>query len=400
MSHRGDDSDTSFHRKSFAQAEDRSNQPLRRPRVQSSSDDSQQPFKSVLQRHSRGNVGGQFASPARANPLLKASVLSPDAAEFVPKAPINPPIKPFSMQDRLKKHNLSDKYNNQQNPTEDVPIDNLLIENGVQNMQINEGIKSIVETLETFVINLIRDPGLYHKVQETFISFLNPYLFDPQNNIMIISDTASMLFLHAVDNPNFRYSGARLCITIAERSPEFQANLLLLCDRDINLQTQNMKGLLLFIAELYMNKADDSAIYGNMLFSGFDVLLSTMTEDNVVAACQVIKLTGRKFSADFPSNLDDILHRLEEIKQSMRNNIQSLIESVRKNCELQMEETPPMSGSQEFTIPGMDETNTLPILIGKEGIEVGPDDEFCSGDDDSDLEEMYAQYEEFLKLPK
>lgn len=375
--------------------------------MQSSSDESPQPCKSVLQRLSRGNLGGQFASPARAEPQLNKFVLSPDAAEFVPKAPINtpmlnPPLKVFSMQDRLKKHNLSDRYNSQhnQNSTEDIPIDNTLIENGVQNMQINEGVKSIVETLETFVINLIRDPGLYHKVQETFISFLNPYIFDPQNNIMIISDTASMLFLHAVDNPNFRYSGARLCITIAERSPEFQANLLLLCDRDINCHTQNIKGLLLFIAELYMNKMDDSTIYGNMLFSGFDVLLSTMTEDNVVAACQVIKLTGSKFSVDFPSNLDEILQRLEQIKASMRNNIQSLIESVRKNCELQMDETPMSDSQQDFTIPGMDETNTLPILIGKEGIEVGPEDEFCSGDDDSDLEEMYSQYEEFLKLPK
>lgn len=405
----GDESDNSFPKRSV---EDTQNtwQPLRKPRVHpthSSDDSTESPkVKSVLQmKKNRANSAGNTVSAGAFFKVEKAVqarsnfVLRPEAEEFIPKVSASViTLKTSSVQDRLKKENLSDKY--KRNSLEESNFTDNSLANGLQNIQINDEVRSIVETLENFVFNLSRDPGLYYKVEETFMSFLNPYFNDPQNNIMVISDTASMLFMHSVANPNFRYSGAKLCITIAEYSPEFQANLLLLCEKDVNCNTENIKGLLLFIAELYMNKKQNSKMYGNMLVGGFEVLLSVQTEDNVVATCQVLKLTGSKFSVDLPANLEEVLERLEDVKPSMRNNIQCLIESVKNNCQIQLEETA-NSDPQDLEpkcIPGMEGTNTTPILIGQDGIEIGIDDESFSGDDDSDMEEMCAQYEEFLKM--
>lgn len=302
----------------------------------------------------------------------------------------------------------------------------------------------------------VNEPYSYPMVE--LLGFINdvtlsPAEFDAKivyltNALECVSDVKGLtavvdtIFDKGVNEPNFRYSGARLCnhlgnnLHIKNLEEDTFTNLLLdrchvECLRRSDLAAGDfggpyLRGLLLFIAELFsqmvFSREDSSykvkhvaACIPDMMHT----LLQAMSKDNIKCTIQVLKLTGGNLEdlekAGAPGgetpNMDSLFSKLSELAQ--RSDIDATSERMIKNVLDLREKNWGRTSTPSDSPASSAAEDSLPILCGPDGIPLSREEEVflerqfanfhCNDGDYSnnfDNEEMddeiAAAYEEFL----
>lgn len=179
--------------------------------------------------------------------------------------------------------------------------------------------------LKTVIHCLNQNPGQFDTIATRFLT-----IFDGmENNNYVLCNAMEDIFNESIENPNFRYMGAKLynLLHMLNLKKDSLFHTLLKCKLDYhqkeleeymskpNLQ-QKVRETALFLAELYMQlRGDDSKIHliaENIVFA-LKQLLSRENADNVRCICLTLKLAGYDLTADCPTDMQDIIERLDSI---------------------------------------------------------------------------------------
>uniref|UniRef100_A0A131Z155 Polyadenylate-binding protein-interacting protein 1 n=1 Tax=Rhipicephalus appendiculatus TaxID=34631 RepID=A0A131Z155_RHIAP len=258
------------------------------------------------------------------------------------------------------------------------------------------------------------------------------------------------IFQQGVKEPNFRYSGARLCNHLGSNlsvrgldDGQFTNLLLDRCHAEClkrndlasgDFGDSYLRGLLLFIAELFSQMVflRDDYSYKVKHIAGcipnmMHTLLQTPTKDNIKCTIQVLKLTGHSLE-DFDNSepgstggsiLDSVFDKLREIVQKPDIDATALL--MIKNVLDLREKNWGRSSSSSSSPSGCPSEENLPITCGPDGVPLSREEEnFVQGllleeqmgnleladgggmysndiDNDEMDDEVAAAYEEFLK---
>lgn len=265
-----------------------------------------------------------------------------------------------------------------------------------------------------------------------------------------LTQVVDTIFQQGVKEPNFRYSGARLCnhlgsnLSVRGLDNGHFTNLLLdrchsECLKRNDLASGDMgdnylRGLLLFIAELFsqMMFLRDDYSYKVKHIAGcipnmMHTLLQAPTKDNVKCTIQVLKLTGHSledFGHSGPGStggsiLDSVFDKLREVVR--KPDIDPTASLMIKNVLDLREKNWGRSSSSSNSPSGCPSEENLPITCGPDGVPLSREEEnFVQellleeqmggleladdggmysndmGNDEMD-DEVAAAYEEFLK---
>ncbi|KAJ8937051.1 hypothetical protein NQ314_012045 [Rhamnusium bicolor] len=251
--------------------------------------------------------------------IIANSTLKADAPEWFPSCVSNNIQSSTSnIQKRLKIHkqpqdtdylqnsNIAEKY------SDNVPD---------QCYSADEDSPDIIR-LKQIINTLTKDPGQFDNLLDLFMETLLPYFED----IIALSIIAQLLVEQAINNSNFRYTGARLCWYVEQNCPEFRAELHLKCKKQLE-DNVNKQNVLLFIAELY-TQLPHLTVYGALLIDSFKQLLTKGGNDNVKCICQALKLTGHSLEQSNKTDLDEVLSQLKSVKNSVSGSVSTLVNSV------------------------------------------------------------------------
>ncbi|XP_056648660.1 polyadenylate-binding protein-interacting protein 1 [Diorhabda sublineata] len=248
--------------------------------------------------------------------IVAKSKLSATANEWYPKnmEPIMCPTNSVgqvtsSIQNRLKAHKVQ---------PEPVPVSN------VYNADVNNEFPSDLHRIKKVISTLTKDPGQFHNLLDLFMETLEPYLME--EDLIVSSQVAEIIVEQAINHPNFRYTGARLCWCIEQGSPTFRAELHLRCKKQIE-ENPDTKNVVPLIAELY-TQLPHLTVYGSLLIEAFNKLLELGGNENIKCICQSLKLTGYSLEQSNKQNLDQVFHHLKSLKGRIGGSAAILLDSI------------------------------------------------------------------------
>lgn len=254
---------------------------------------------------------------------VENSKLKPDAPEFIPasyRVPENytqdvhnavSDTPPQKAQDRFKKYK-------QNNSSYSEPASDL--SNGFCDYDPNP--TSDMLRLKQIISSLINYPGQFDDLFMVFMETIHPYFED----VLAMSEIVELLVSEAINSPNFRYNGARLCWWVEQKCPEFRAELHLRCQKQLQ-ENSNLQSVVLFIAELYTQLPHDG-LYGTLLIDSLKKLLSFGGNDSVKYVCQALKLTGYSLEQNHKQALDDLFVQLRSVRSGLTGSALVLLNSV------------------------------------------------------------------------
>lgn len=261
--------------------------------------------------------------------------------------------------------------------------------------------------LISFIDDVTLSPGEF----DTKINYLTSVL-GGIDDIRGLTDLVNTIFEHGVREPNFRYSGARLCnhlgnnLHLKNLDDDTFTNLLLdrchvecLKRNDLaagDYGDKYLRGLLLFVAELFsqmFSREDNSykvkhvaACIPDMMHT----LLQAMSKENIKCTIQVLKLTGANLedleksgnNGETP-NMDSLIHKLRELSQKHDIDVtaERMIKSVLELREINWGRTAVSSSGSSASSAAED---SLPILCGPDGVPLSKEEEvFLEGEVDT-----------------
>lgn len=262
-----------------------------------------------------------------------------------------------------------------------------------------------------------------------------------ESNNYVLSIAMEDIFEKSIEQPNFRYMGAKLynLLHMLNLKPDSLFHTLLKCKLDYHRaevdkymqsveQQQKVRETALFLAELYMQlRGDDDAriqlIAVNIVYS-LKQLLAYESSENVRCICQTLKLAGYDLSADCKQDMQYIIALLQAFefkspgKYAMVANVIALQQNNwgRKvsnalggddDAVAKPPEPPRLSDEPVFYGPdGRELTAEETDFLAAEDDATGSDgDEFDVRDNDLDLdpemdEETERAYKDFCKQGK
>lgn len=358
---------------------------------------------------------------------IENSILKPDAPEFIPamyRVPHNNDQENYFPQNvhitvsdgrRIQKQSAQDRLKKWKNPSESsscYPESSPNLSNGYYDH--DESTDMI--RLKQIISSLIKYPGQFDDLLLVFMETIYPYFDD----ILAMSEIAQLLVGEAINSPNFRYNGVRLCWYVEQKCPEFRAELHLRCQKDLH-ENPNQQNVVLFIAELYTQLPHDS-LYGSLLLDSLKKLLNIGGNDNVKCVCQALKLTGYSLEGNHKQALDDLFAQLRAVRSTLSGSALMLLNSVinlrESNWGRGGVESSNASDSSEYDQDYEEMVNG--ILYETEGQTLtneeheflmanSTNDEYIMDNEDPDAlcdpepemdEEIQAAFEEFVKLSK
>lgn len=338
-------------------------------------------------------------SAAVEEPVPAPFVLRADAPEFVPKF-IQAPIddvelqlqhthisgKP-SAQNRLRK--IKNSHNNTMEPSQ-----------AGSSSQSDNGDSPDMIRLKHVIASLINYPGQFGDLLMVFMETICLYFDD----VLAMAEITELLVTEAINHPNFRYNGARLCWHIEQCCAEFRAALHLRCKKQL-ADNPNQQNVLLFIAELYTQLPHDN-LYGALLIDSLNKLIQG-GPDNIKCVCQALKLTGYSLEKNHKETLDEIFERLKDLSlpSSTRNMVSSVVNLRESNWGRDPAESS-TSDSSEFEQQFVDMDNMVlyemngQTLSNEEQEFLNYHNDYLGNEDDSDDmdDDMQAAFEEFLEF--
>ncbi|XP_061175772.1 polyadenylate-binding protein-interacting protein 1-like isoform X2 [Saccostrea echinata] len=239
-------------------------------------------------------------------------------------SPVNPAglRKPLqSTQEKLRNELYSPKKpqsNLSVNAPEFVPRKGLY--EGFQDLQIGEyyipTAEDVLNSFQETLTALISQPGNMEELMRVVIDQMKQL---PESEQSILDRVIDMLFEQCVTEPNFRYTGARLCKLLCKELKShpifknFRSAFLTRCKAEYlkkeemiaNPETvDRLCGFTMFIGELFLNLEAEKEVGGNITFEKIGILRSPVLKDlllillqhptdfTVKCATQLLKLTG------------------------------------------------------------------------------------------------------------
>ncbi|XP_062132963.1 polyadenylate-binding protein-interacting protein 1 isoform X1 [Drosophila sulfurigaster albostrigata] len=184
-----------------------------------------------------------------------------------------------------------------------------------------------LEYLDTVIHCLNQNPGQFDTIASRFLT-----IFDGmESNNYVLSIAMEDIFEKSIEQPNFRYMGAKLynLLHMLNLKQDSLFHTLLKCKLEYHQaevtkymqsveQQQKVRETALFLAELYMQlRGDDDAriqlIAVNIVYS-LRKLLACESAENVRCICQTLKLAGYDLSADCQQDMHVIIASLQAIE--------------------------------------------------------------------------------------
>ncbi|XP_030372922.1 polyadenylate-binding protein-interacting protein 1 isoform X2 [Scaptodrosophila lebanonensis] len=183
-----------------------------------------------------------------------------------------------------------------------------------------------LEYLDTVIHCLNQNPGQFDKIASRFLT-----IFDGmENNNYVLSIAMEDIFEKSIEQPNFRYMGAKLynLLHMLNLKPDSLFHTLLKCKLVYHQaevakymksteQQQKVRETALFLAELYMQLRGDDAritlIAENIVYS-LSQLMDRESAENVRCICQTLKLAGYDLSVDCPQDMQSIISSLQAVE--------------------------------------------------------------------------------------
>ncbi|XP_053963573.1 polyadenylate-binding protein-interacting protein 1 [Anastrepha ludens] len=181
-----------------------------------------------------------------------------------------------------------------------------------------------LDYLQTVIQCLNQNPGQFDTIATRFLTIFEGM----ENNQYVLSNAMEDIFNESIQNPNFRYMGAKLynLLHMLNLKKDSLFHTLLKCKLDYHQQEvlqymqsnqqQKVRETALFLAELYMQlRGDDTRIHliaENIVYS-LKQLLSKESSDNVRCICLTLKLAGYDLTADCPTEMREIIERLDAV---------------------------------------------------------------------------------------
>ncbi|KAJ6647101.1 Polyadenylate-binding protein-interacting protein 1 [Pseudolycoriella hygida] len=160
------------------------------------------------------------------------------------------------------------------------------------------------------------------------IDELNSLYLEFAHSEFVMSNSIEIIFDQSINEQNFRYMGARICrlLDALDASPDSVFRHLLRLKMNYN-QEENLtfitndahkvRGTTLFLAELYIQLQNDGVRIGDVaksIYKAINLLLQKTTPENIKCVCQTMKLCGYELEIDFPTEADDVLSILKQVK--------------------------------------------------------------------------------------
>ncbi|XP_017078806.1 polyadenylate-binding protein-interacting protein 1 [Drosophila eugracilis] len=284
-----------------------------------------------------------------------------------------------------------------------------------------------LEYLDTVIHCLNQNPGQFDSIASRFLT-----IFDGmENNQFVLSIAMEDIFEKSIQQPNFRYMGAKLynLLHMLNPKPDSMFHTLLKCKLDYHQEEvtkymcsneqQKVRETALFLAELYMQlRGDDDSriqlIAVNIVYSLSKLLLKESNE-NVRCLCQTLKLAGYDLTADCPADIQEIIAALQAIEMNSPGKypmVASVISLQQNNWGRKVSNA---LGGDEDTVVEPPRLSDEPVFYGPDGRELtaeetdflaaedgdGSDADNYEGDDlemDAEMDEESKQaFKEFCK---
>jgi polyadenylate-binding protein-interacting protein 1 len=304
-----------------------------------------------------------------------------------------------------------------------------------------EGEEAALDYLSEVISKLNDNPGMFENCQKK----LREMFLEMASNHFVISNAIEVIFEHSIEEQNFRYTGARLCLILDNLDPSPESTFRSLLSMKMEYQQSELvkymqneqrrvRGTTLFLAELFvqLKKPDDPrnmADISRYVLNSILLLLSKHGPENIKCVCQTLKLSGYELQNENPTDVEEAITQLKFIAEEQNVQTKRLIQSVvdlfydnwgRRDVEAVENQTPiiPENIPQNF--------NDGPVFYGPDGQiiseeensflvsninpypininEILDEDNYDLDDDDDDEPEMDYEirmaFEEFAKNQK
>ncbi|XP_072113632.1 polyadenylate-binding protein-interacting protein 1 isoform X1 [Mobula birostris] len=196
---------------------------------------------------------------------------------------------------------------------------------------------TLSDYLQDFLSLLTSHPGSFELEIVHFTEMMNSCV----NTDEALQEVVEIIYQQATTVPNFTYTGARLCnylsqnLSVNLRNHNFRELLLERCQKEFVKKDEAAAGdeetrkkfhsFVLFLGELYLNLevkgVNGSVARANVLVSGLRELLTTLlsqpSDDNLICAMKLLKLTGSiledAWKKDGKSDMDDIIQQVKNV---------------------------------------------------------------------------------------
>ncbi|SPP74794.1 polyadenylate-binding protein-interacting protein 1 isoform X1 [Drosophila guanche] len=253
-----------------------------------------------------------------------------------------------------------------------------------------------LEYLDTVIHCLNQNPGQFDTIASRFLT-----IFDGmEHNHYVLSIAMEDIFEKSIEQPNFRYMGAKLynLLHMLNPKPDSLFHTLLKCKLDYHQEEvtkymssgeqQKVRETALFLAELYMQlRGDDDAriqlIAVNIVYS-LTKLLACESAENVRCICQTLKLAGYDLSAYCPDDMLRIITALKVIDLNTAGKYAmaaSVIALQQNNWGRKVSNT---LGGEEDTVAEPPRLSDEPVFYGPDGHELTAEEtDFLAAEDDA-----------------
>ncbi|KAH8284531.1 hypothetical protein KR018_003348 [Drosophila ironensis] len=253
-----------------------------------------------------------------------------------------------------------------------------------------------LEYLDTVIHCLNQNPGQFDTIASRFLT-----IFDGmENNNYVLSIAMEDIFEKSIEQPNFRYMGAKLynLLHMLNPKPDSLFHTLLKCKLDYHQEEvtkymrsgeqQKVRETALFLAELYMQLRgeDDSRlqlIAVNIVYS-LSKLLASESNENVRCLCQTLKLAGYDLTADCPKDMLEIITALQAIEAKAPAKypmVASVIALQQNNWGRKVSNA---LGGDEDTVAEPPRLSDEPVFYGPDGRELTAEEtDFLAAEDDA-----------------
>jgi len=290
---------------------------------------------------------------------------------------------------------------------------------------------------------LTLEPGRFDSIARQLTQDLNTVITDYET----LENLAEIILENGINEPNFRYTGARLCdylslhLTVIIEGATLRQIIMQKCNREFKLRDtmlrdnpEHLRGFILFLAELFQQLeiqvgavVQRVAVLGDAIPQLLTTLASEPNKENVKCIVQTLKCVGSVLEEEERNKagnnggtpqLDKTLDKLDKLSadpdldKSLAELLQGLVKLRRSNWG----HSPPGSVAGQDSLPGLGTFSLDPTFYAPDGQvltmeeysfleEYGLADDdgmmesqaWSTGDDPGMGDEMEAAYEEFLR---
>jgi len=302
-----------------------------------------------------------------------------------------------------------------------------------------------VTLLYDSMYQLTLEPGRFDSIARQLTSDLNTVITDYET----LENLAEIILENGINEPNFRYTGARLSdylslhLTVIIEGATLRQIIMQKCNREFKLREkmlkddpEHLRGFILFLAELFQQLeiqvgavVQRVAVLGDAIPQLLTTLAGRPDKENVKCIVQTLKCVGSVLDEEErnkPGNtgatplMDKTLESLEAVAASpeLDTGLAEMLQSVINLRKSNWGHSPPgsVAGAGQDSLPGVGTSSLDPTFYAPDGQELTmeeysfleeyglADDDgtmesqtWSTGDDNGMGEEMEAAFEEFLR---